>query len=78
LTLLTLTLSEDTGQPAADLISKLSAELAELQRDDGLTGLKITVNDARDTYIPAAQRRPRAAEITAVPCSMQTELAFWD
>ena len=69
LTLLTLTLSGDTGQPAADLISKLSAELAVLQRDGGLTGVKNTVNDARDTYIPATKRRPQAAEITAVPCS---------
>lgn len=40
LTLLTLTLSEDSGHPAKDLISKLSAELADLQRHGGLTGLK--------------------------------------
>lgn len=48
LTLLTLTLSEDTGQPAKDLISKLSEELADLQRDGGLAGLKISVNVAED------------------------------
>lgn len=78
LTLLTLTLSEDSGQPAKDLISKLSAELADLQRDGGLTGLKFSVSVPEDARVPAAQPRSRAARRAAMPTSLQTELAFLD
>ncbi|PXX72577.1 MULTISPECIES: helix-turn-helix domain-containing protein [unclassified Pseudomonas] len=78
LTLLTLTLSEDSGQPAKDLISKLSTELADLQRDGGLAGLKISVNVAEDARAPAAQRTSRAARRAVVPTSLQAELAFVD
>lgn len=74
LTLLTLTLSEDTGQPATDLISKLSAELADLQRDGGLTGLRPMMIVAEEGHPPAFQRRSRAV----IPTSLQTELAFID
>lgn len=78
LTLLTLTLSEDTGQPANDLISKLSEELADLQRDGGLTGLKFTVSVAQEARARAARRSPRGARETVMPNSLQTELAFID
>lgn len=78
LTLLTLTLSEDTGQPAKDLISKLSEELADLQRDGGLAGLNISVNVAEDARVPAAQRISRAAKRAVMPTSLQAELAFID
>ena len=75
LTLLTLTLSEE---PAKDLISKLSAELADLQRDGGLAGLKISVNVAEDARVPAAQQISRVARRAVMPTSLQTELAFVD
>ncbi|MCO7524828.1 helix-turn-helix domain-containing protein [Pseudomonas asiatica] len=78
LTLLTLTLSEDTGQPAKDLISKLSEELADLQRDGGLAGLKNSVNVAEDARVPGAQRISRAARRAVMPTSLQAELAFVD
>lgn len=78
LTLLTLTLSEDTGQPANDLISKLSEELADLQRDGGLTGLKFTVSVAQEARARAARRSPRGAREAVMPNSLQTELAFID
>lgn len=78
LTLLTLTLSEDSGQPAKDLISKLCAELADLQRDGGLAGLKLTVSFAQEFHAPLAQRRPRASRGALIPTSLQTELAFID
>lgn len=78
LTLLTLTLSEDFGQPPKDLISKLSTELADLQRDGGLAGLKISVNVAEDARVPAAQRRSRVSRRTVMPTSLQAELAFID
>lgn len=38
LTLLTLTLSEETGKPALDLVSQLRAEIISLKEDDGLAG----------------------------------------
>lgn len=78
LTLMTLTLSEYTGEPANDLISKLGAELTDLQRDGGLSGLKLTVNVAREAPTPAAHRRPRASRGAVLPTSLQTELAFID
>lgn len=78
LTLLTLTLSEDSGKPAKDLISKLSAELADLQRDGGLTGLKLTVSVVQEVRAPAAQQGSRASRGAVMPTSLQTELAFID
>ncbi|MCE0952436.1 MULTISPECIES: helix-turn-helix domain-containing protein [Pseudomonas] len=41
LTLLTLTVSEDTGEPAGELIARLNTEILELQRDGGLANLRI-------------------------------------
>lgn len=78
LTLLTLTLSEDSGHPAKDLISKLSAELADLQRDGGLTGLRPVVSVAKEARSPTFQRRSRAAQGASMTTSLQTELAFID
>lgn len=78
LTLMTLTLSEDTGKPASDLISKLNAELADLQHDGGLTGLKLTVNVSQEVRTSAAQRRPKGTRGAVMPTSLQTELAFMD
>lgn len=78
LTLLTLTLSEDTGQPAKDLISKLSEEFADLQRDGGLTGLKFTLSVAQEAGARAVRRSPRGAREAVMPNSLQTELAFID
>ncbi|MDM9599762.1 helix-turn-helix transcriptional regulator [Pseudomonas shirazica] len=74
LTLLTLTLVEDTGKPVSDLISKLHSELSELQHDGGLSGLTFSRGGAHDTFAPATQRKPR----TAATSSLQTELAFMD
>ncbi|KKO15807.1 helix-turn-helix domain-containing protein [Pseudomonas putida] len=78
LTLLTLTLSEDSGQPAKDLISKLSDELADLQRDGGLTGLKFKVSIPQEAGARAVRRSPRGAREVIMPNSLQTELAFID
>ncbi|MDR6714256.1 transcriptional regulator with XRE-family HTH domain [Pseudomonas hunanensis] len=41
LTLLTLTLSEETGKSAAQLVSQLRAEIRSLQEPDGLPGLQL-------------------------------------
>ncbi|MFJ4394447.1 helix-turn-helix domain-containing protein [Pseudomonas sp. NPDC089395] len=76
LTLLTLTLSEDTGRTPVDLMSKLTEELSELQRDGGLPGLRIKVEGLD------AARRPRmnAPKTTHLGMreSRQAELAFAD
>ncbi|ELF6204248.1 hypothetical protein BGP84_12855 [Pseudomonas putida] len=76
LTLLTLTLSEDTGRTPVDLMSKLTEELAELQRDGGLPGLRIKVE------APEAARRPRLNAPKAIQAgvweSRQAELTFAD
>ena len=77
-TLMTLTLSEDTGEPANDLISKLSAELADLQRNGGLTGLKFTVSIPQEAGARAGRRSRRGAREAVMPNSLQTELAFLD
>lgn len=71
LTLLMLTLSEDTGKPPSELLSKLKIEIAELQQDDGLPGLLITPEmlcRRRPQFKRAGSGRERD--------SMQTELAF--
>ncbi|WP_367599201.1 helix-turn-helix domain-containing protein [Pseudomonas fulva] len=77
LTLLTLTLIEDTAQPATDLISILRSKLAELHRNGGLSGLKISVSDARESFPSDGQRRPQRKS-TGVSNALQTELAFKD
>lgn len=79
LTLPTLTLSEDSGQSAKDLISKVSSQLVELHRDGGMTGLKMTASGAGDIYAPIpVLRRHKAAKIASAPNSLQTELVFMD
>lgn len=77
LTLLTLTLSEDTAQPVTDLISILRSQLAELHRNGGLSGLKISGSYARESFPPEAQRRPQGKS-TGVSNALQAELAFMD
>lgn len=76
LTLLTLTLSQDTGRTPVELMSTLTEELAELQRDGGLLGLRIEVE------APGAGRRPRLNAPKAIHAgvweSRQAELAFAD
>lgn len=74
LTLLTLTLSEDTGRSASDLMSKMRAELDELQHDGGLPGLSIQLNDS--STIQLSGRRPPRAVKPGKQRSMQSELVF--
>lgn len=76
LTLLTLTLSEDTGRTPADLMSKLTEELAELQCDGGLLGLHIKVN-VPDTARPPHRNIMKMIQAGAVE-SRQSKLAFAD
>jgi transcriptional regulator with XRE-family HTH domain len=73
LTLLTLTLSEDTGKPSSELISKLQLEIADLQRKDGLPGLRASPDIGLEI-----RRLPRRARRAHESSSMQAELAFAD
>lgn len=73
ITLLTLTLSEDTGKPPSELISKLQLEIADLQREDGLPGLRV-----RPELGLQVRRLPRRARSDRESSIMQVELAFVD
>lgn len=73
LTLLTLTLSEDTGKPPSELISKLQLEIADLQREDGLHGLRAIPEMGHQV-----RRLPHRARSGHESNCMQAELAFAD
>ncbi|MFF7061394.1 helix-turn-helix domain-containing protein [Pseudomonas sp. NPDC008258] len=78
LTLLTLTLSESTGQPAQELIVKLRSELEDLQQSGGLSDLRVPAWEcpaARPKSLPAHKpRRPQSPPSSA----LQAELSFMD
>ncbi|MFG0863135.1 helix-turn-helix domain-containing protein [Pseudomonas sp. CJQ_13] len=71
LTLLTLTLCEDNGKPPSELISKLQLEIADLQREDGLPGLRAIPEMSHQM-----RRLPRRAISGHESNSMQAELTF--
>lgn len=77
LTLLTLTIAEETEQPVIDLITKLQQELADLQRGDGLPNLRAMRNEIFHNDSPRRDiaRRDRT---TSIQDSAQAELAFVD
>ncbi|QOH69648.1 helix-turn-helix transcriptional regulator [Pseudomonas putida] len=71
LALLALTVSEETGEPAAALVDKLGVELRKLARDGGVPGLKALVPVPEVTKTPIRmQHRPSR------PTAGQTELPF--
>ncbi|MBR7521582.1 MULTISPECIES: helix-turn-helix domain-containing protein [Pseudomonas] len=63
LALIALTVSEDTGEPAVTLAAKLGAELRELARDGGVTGLQALMPTPEATPSPPSKlhRSPRSA-----------------
>lgn len=73
LTLLTLTLSEDTDKPPSELISRLQLEIADLQREDGLPGLRAIPEMGHQM-----RRLPLRARSGRESNCMQAELAFAD
>lgn len=60
LTLLTLTLSLESGKPAADLISELRAEIEDLAGDAGVPGLE-SATQRRGAAEPQSRRKAQAA-----------------
>ncbi|MEE9944540.1 MAG: helix-turn-helix transcriptional regulator [Pseudomonas asiatica] len=73
ITLLTLTLSEETGKPPSELISKLQLEISSLQQEDGLPGLRVIPEMGHQV-----RRLPRRAWSGDESNCMQAELAFAD
>lgn len=71
LALLALTISEETGEPAAALLDKLGVELRELARDGGVPGLKALIPAAEVTKSPT-----RMQHRLSRPTAWQTELPF--
>jgi len=76
LTLLTLTLAENTGQPVNALMSNLQAELVSLQHGDGLPSLKTIPTEAPGTA--PCRRLSKRSKNLAAQDSAQAELAFMD
>ncbi|UXH38764.1 helix-turn-helix domain-containing protein [Pseudomonas promysalinigenes] len=71
LTLLTLTLSEETGKSALQLVSQLRAEIIDLQKEDGLPGLRLTSGNCNEGL-----RLPRGLKANNHRNSGQVELLF--
>lgn len=69
LTLMTLTLSAETGKPATDLISHLRLEIESLAHDGGMPGLEMAMEGI-------VAPMPRKAQITQTPSVQQTEFYF--
>lgn len=69
LTLMTLTLSAETGKPATDLISHLRLEIESLARDGGMPGLEM----AMEGIVAPMSRK---AQTTQTPSVQQTEFYF--
>lgn len=69
LTLLTLTLSQETGKPAADLIHDLSSEIEGLECDGGVPGLENAVHciTARKPHEPQASQAQQTQPYFPVP-----------
>lgn len=73
LTLLTLTLSEETGKYALQLVSQLRAEITGLQHEDGMPGLRVTSETSNEGL-----RLARGARANNQRNPGQVELLFAD
>lgn len=77
LTLLALTLSEDTDESISDLIIRLRKETLSLQQNGGLPGLKPFVHDMTEPASTHPTPRKTRAQMPS-PRSMQAEMTFSD
>ncbi|WP_439254047.1 hypothetical protein [Pseudomonas monteilii] len=79
LTLVALTLSEDTGQTTNELLARTQNEIRALESDGRIPGLQATQGENLATPpLPASSRNPRAKMTPNALGSLQTELAFTD
>ncbi|MBI6908333.1 XRE family transcriptional regulator [Pseudomonas palleroniana] len=77
LTLLTLTLSESTGQQAQELIAKLSLELEDFHQSSGLSELPVPAWEcpvARPNSLPACKPHNSQSSPSSI---LQAKLASW-
>ncbi len=64
LTILTLTISEQTGRPPVDLINSLRCEIEHLQGDGGVTGLDVPFDGHSSSRLqPSLAARAKQNEI---------------
>lgn len=79
LTLVALTLSEDTGQTANELLARTQNEIRALESDGRIPGLQATLgNDLAARPLPASSRNPRIKMTSHAIGSVQAELSFTD
>lgn len=79
LTLLALTLSEDTGQTANQLLARTRNEIRALESEGRIPGLQATLGDnLAKPPLPASSRNPRPRMPPRAPCAIQAELSFSD
>ncbi|EKT4454814.1 helix-turn-helix domain-containing protein [Pseudomonas sp. yb_9] len=79
LTLVALTLSEDTGLTADELLVRTRNEIRALESEGRIPGLQATLgDDLAATPWPASSRNPRRKMPLRTPSALQAELSFSD
>lgn len=79
LTLVALTLSEDTGQTANELLVRTRNEIRAFESHGRIPGLQATLgDDLAATSLPPNSRTPRARMALHGPGAFQAELSFSD
>ncbi|QWA30534.1 helix-turn-helix transcriptional regulator [Pseudomonas sp. RC3H12] len=78
LTILALTLSEDSGEPAHALLLRVQAELAALQIDGITHGINEHTAQAKELGVLLRRKSHRASRLGAMPSPLQTEMSFAD
>lgn len=79
LTLVALTLSEDTGLTANDLLGRAKNEIRALESEGRIPGLQATLGDDLAALpAPASPRNPQGKMTPRAKCALQAELSFSD
>ncbi|POF88769.1 helix-turn-helix domain-containing protein [Pseudomonas putida] len=79
LTLVALTLSEDTGRTANELLARTQKEIRALQSEGRIPGLQATLgDDVPADPLPASSHNPRTKMTARAPSARQAELSFSD
>jgi len=79
LTLVALTLSEDTGQTANELLVRTKNEIRALESHGRIPGLQATLgDDLATTPLTTNSRNLRAKMAASAPSTLQAELSFSD
>ncbi|MQT92509.1 helix-turn-helix domain-containing protein [Pseudomonas helleri] len=79
LTLVALTLSEDTGQTANELLVRTRNEIRALGSEGRIPGLQATLgDDLAELPLPGTSRNSRTKMPLRAPSALQQELSFSD